>query len=415
MVKKKKSVEEVKSDDKKLEDLKTTPVKNVTEEDPISKLKNTKVKNLGEDKKLEELKNTSVKDVQSIEKLEELKETQVKDLGTGLDVNEQKAPPKLSDIPEDKRPLIINNIKVQSENIANGILSLRSFRERIDYIIKVLNLSGLQKEIAPRVVSYNPIEHSIANFIAAKGGLGEALKNMVPAPTLIAYDCYHGYLNLCNELDEKPTYEGDFPFIDEDYVNSLIARIDNLLLNPVSAKENHENWMKDRIDQGWKFGKVKSSEKKTHPSLIDYDELPDGEKRKGELFINTVNKYKNPYSYPKQESKDVEPFSDAANVNDLEIALPVGRYKRNGVNINHASQLNPVQLVDFIKSLMDNLISDYIQFFFKYFKGSDLNLFYRYNDNQIKPIELIGLSLRATYQNLVDAKNLFGYTYQYYK
>ena len=40
----------------------------------------------------------------------------------------------------------------------------------------------------------------------------------------------------------------------------------------------HENWALGRIREGWTYGPRRSDEKKTHPCLVPYDQLPDSEK-----------------------------------------------------------------------------------------------------------------------------------------
>ena len=40
----------------------------------------------------------------------------------------------------------------------------------------------------------------------------------------------------------------------------------------------HEVWAKSRIDQGWTIGAERNDEKKTHPCLVPYSELPEVEK-----------------------------------------------------------------------------------------------------------------------------------------
>ena len=42
----------------------------------------------------------------------------------------------------------------------------------------------------------------------------------------------------------------------------------------MTPEENHENWMKYKIEQGWVYGEVKDFEKKTHPDLVPFDQLP---------------------------------------------------------------------------------------------------------------------------------------------
>ena len=40
----------------------------------------------------------------------------------------------------------------------------------------------------------------------------------------------------------------------------------------------HEVWAETRIKQGWTYGPQRSDEKKTHPCLIPYEELPEEER-----------------------------------------------------------------------------------------------------------------------------------------
>lgn len=44
------------------------------------------------------------------------------------------------------------------------------------------------------------------------------------------------------------------------------------------AKNVHEVWAKTRIEQGWKHGPERNDEKKLHPMLVPYEELPEEEK-----------------------------------------------------------------------------------------------------------------------------------------
>ena len=44
------------------------------------------------------------------------------------------------------------------------------------------------------------------------------------------------------------------------------------------AKNVHEVWAETRIAQGWTYGEERDDEKKTHPCLIAYEDLPEEEK-----------------------------------------------------------------------------------------------------------------------------------------
>ena len=44
------------------------------------------------------------------------------------------------------------------------------------------------------------------------------------------------------------------------------------------AANVHEVWAATRMAEGWKHGKKRSDERKEHPCLVPYDELPEHEK-----------------------------------------------------------------------------------------------------------------------------------------
>lgn len=44
------------------------------------------------------------------------------------------------------------------------------------------------------------------------------------------------------------------------------------------AKNVHEVWAETRIRQGWTYGEQRDDEKKHHPCLVAYEELPEEEK-----------------------------------------------------------------------------------------------------------------------------------------
>ncbi|MCA1818241.1 MAG: Ryanodine receptor Ryr [Acidobacteria bacterium] len=51
------------------------------------------------------------------------------------------------------------------------------------------------------------------------------------------------------------------------------------------AKNNHEVWARQRIRDGWRYGRARDDARKEHPSLVPYEELPESEK---EYDRNTV-------------------------------------------------------------------------------------------------------------------------------
>lgn len=52
--------------------------------------------------------------------------------------------------------------------------------------------------------------------------------------------------------------------------------------------ESHGSWLLDKAATGWKYGPVKDPEKKEHPCFMPYEDLPDSQKAKDEIFVTVV-------------------------------------------------------------------------------------------------------------------------------
>ena len=59
-------------------------------------------------------------------------------------------------------------------------------------------------------------------------------------------------------------------------------------LGGVTPEQMHENWMKSLLTTGWKYGPAYDEEHRIHPALVSWEELPNYEKAKDQLFIRVV-------------------------------------------------------------------------------------------------------------------------------
>jgi len=60
--------------------------------------------------------------------------------------------------------------------------------------------------------------------------------------------------------------------------------------NPnANASHSHEQWLKEKRDNGWKYGPVKDPDKKEHPCFVPFDKLPREQQAKDYLFKAIVN------------------------------------------------------------------------------------------------------------------------------
>lgn len=73
-------------------------------------------------------------------------------------------------------------------------------------------------------------------------------------------------------------------------VNGVEFHINNPEASPSSS---HESWMKQKTEEGWKYGPVKDADKKEHPCYVPYEELPVEQKAKDYIFRQTIHSLKN--------------------------------------------------------------------------------------------------------------------------
>ena len=58
-----------------------------------------------------------------------------------------------------------------------------------------------------------------------------------------------------------------------------------ILDNPETTPEqSHEGWLAEKAATGWKYGPVKNPETKEHPCFVPYNELPEDQRLKDEMF-----------------------------------------------------------------------------------------------------------------------------------
>lgn len=61
-------------------------------------------------------------------------------------------------------------------------------------------------------------------------------------------------------------------------IDDVILDDDILELSELIAKNVHEVWAKERMEEGWVYGSTRDDKLKTTPCLVPYEELPENEK-----------------------------------------------------------------------------------------------------------------------------------------
>ena len=87
----------------------------------------------------------------------------------------------------------------------------------------------------------------------------------------------------------QPTWEDAPQWQKESAVNGVKFHISNPDATPEAS---HESWMKQKTEEGWKYGPVKNPETKEHPCYVPYAELPTEQKSKDYLFRQVIHSLK---------------------------------------------------------------------------------------------------------------------------
>lgn len=77
---------------------------------------------------------------------------------------------------------------------------------------------------------------------------------------------------------------------------------------------SHESWLAEKVATGWTFGPVKDAEKKEHPCMVPFTELPFDQQQKDHIFVQTVHTMAAALGHPVPGGVPVVKVSDGLKV-----------------------------------------------------------------------------------------------------
>ena len=87
----------------------------------------------------------------------------------------------------------------------------------------------------------------------------------------------------------QPTWEEAPEWQKSSAINGVQFHLDNPDASPSAS---HDSWLRQKEEEGWKYGAVKDAEKKEHPCFVPYEELPIEQKSKDYLFKQVIHSLK---------------------------------------------------------------------------------------------------------------------------
>ena len=102
---------------------------------------------------------------------------------------------------------------------------------------------------------------------------------------IIAVACHQQNRTYCQMIgdDSQPLWD-EAPEWQKD---SAVDGVRKALVNPNPAA-SHESWLEHKKADGWCYGVVEDPEKKTHPCMVAYGDLPAEQKKLDGLYIDMV-------------------------------------------------------------------------------------------------------------------------------
>lgn len=100
----------------------------------------------------------------------------------------------------------------------------------------------------------------------------------------VAHEANRAYCATIGDLSQ-PAWE-DAPAWQR---TSAIEGVQNILIGTVKVpQDSHASWSAHKLREGWKYGPVKDPEKKEHPCLVPFAQLPPEQQAKDRLFFGIV-------------------------------------------------------------------------------------------------------------------------------
>lgn len=106
----------------------------------------------------------------------------------------------------------------------------------------------------------------------------------------IAKTCHEVNKAYCETMKDfsQPSWEDAPDWQKDSAMNGVRYHLDNPDAGPSGS---HENWLKEKEENGWVYGKEKDPEKKEHPCMVPYEKLPKKQQYKDALFISVIKSF----------------------------------------------------------------------------------------------------------------------------
>lgn len=110
---------------------------------------------------------------------------------------------------------------------------------------------------------------------------------------IVAHEINKAYCESIGD-NSQPSWKDAPEWQKSSAINGVQFHIDHPDASPSAS---HDSWLKQKTEEGWKYGEIKDAEKKEHPCFVPYNELPVSQRSKDFLFRQIVHSL-SPHLYP---------------------------------------------------------------------------------------------------------------------
>jgi hypothetical protein len=101
----------------------------------------------------------------------------------------------------------------------------------------------------------------------------------IPEIARVAHEANRAMQFVQNDACPSQPWDAENEFVQELSCNGV-----RMIRMGYSAEEMHNEWCEEHKAAGWTYGPVKDAERKTHPCLVPYKDLPPTQRHKTELM-----------------------------------------------------------------------------------------------------------------------------------
>lgn len=155
-----------------------------------------------------------------------------------------------------------------------------------DYELPVIDTSNNEVSDTVRAIYEQFKRHYRHHFFGLELSVNDELKDYLVASIYEA-----------NKVVQQQSGES-IPELDDHLRESTLNGVNFVLENPtVTPEQQHENWCKFKVAEGWRYGHTKDFDKKEHPCLVPYHQLPEIQQRKDAVFRATIEQVMKIYGF----------------------------------------------------------------------------------------------------------------------